>query len=187
MLHKETTASSTLTRPLRRIGSAGAALGIILGTALGAALPLGALSPGALPLGVPAASATDFHHTRVTDPALEHVEWRYPGPAGGSFSGGSLEFSHGTVTGDDSCNRIVGKYTITHTSTGNILSFSSVGITRRYCQYGHATQRAFSAMLARPNTYTIVKHSVGGTYLTLSPAGSTGILPHGTMVFTKRS
>ena len=55
MLHKETTASSTLTRPLRRIGSAGAALGIILGTALGAALPLGALSPGALPLGVPAA------------------------------------------------------------------------------------------------------------------------------------
>ena len=37
MLHKETTASSTLTRPLRRIGSAGAALGIILGTALGAA------------------------------------------------------------------------------------------------------------------------------------------------------
>ncbi|MDG1589104.1 hypothetical protein P7D14_29785, partial [Bacillus cereus] len=115
MLHKETTASSTLTRPLRRIGSAGAALGIILGTALGAALPLGALSPGALPLGVPAASATDFHHTRVTDPALEHVEWRYLGPAGGSFSGGSLEFSHGTVTGDDSCNRIVGKYTITHT------------------------------------------------------------------------
>ncbi|MEQ1918931.1 MAG: DUF456 domain-containing protein, partial [Elusimicrobiota bacterium] len=35
---------STLTRPLRRIGSAGAALGIILGTALGAALPLGAVA-----------------------------------------------------------------------------------------------------------------------------------------------
>lgn len=139
---------------------------------------------GALALGVGLALTPGIAGACQPDstPVIEGIDWYYLSP-----DGGHLTFDNGRLSGSDSCNWVSGEYTITHSPAGAILTFGPIASTRRYCFEGHATQRAFTALFSRPNGYTVVTLPNGEQRLSLYPAGSKGLRPSDTMVFSNRN